>query len=1335
MPVDGDIILKAGLDTTGVSKQLDSLQKTVSRGLKNIIRIGFGVRSVFALIRRLRSALLEGFGNLAQVHQPFNQAVSEILTSLNLLKNSFAAAFAPIIETVAPILAKFITMIAEAVSWIGQLIAALTGKEFVRAAAVQVDYASSVDKSAASADKATSATKKQTKAQKELNREITRFDDLVILHDNSKDDADTSAPVGGGGGVAPSYSFSNVPIGDAVSQFAKDFLDAWDKADFTDIGRKLGEKLKSALENIPWPKIKLTLSKIATSIATFLNGFLETPGLFTTIGKTIAEAINSAVLFANRFIATFHWGSLGIAVRERLIAVLSNIDWDLVYDTVNAFAIGLASYLNSLFKPETFEAIGDTVGDLLNGALDFLNYFGENFNASQFGSSLAAGVNAAMKKITPLKLIGGALTIIKALRDALISFMTGVDWYSFGTKLRDTIKNIPWRLILLSVGQVIWQAINTAVELFKGLFDSDNIAGPIQSAIGELSTVIQDAADKIDFKAIGEGLDRIVQALKPAVEGFAVGFINVFTQLAQLGIEFFKDLGPALDAIGGAIESIPAPIVEAVGTALGTFVGALVTMNGLTALSEIAAGAATHIGDLLGVLAEHPLVTMAIGLASIVAGLKSLSDSGFFADADSKKAIENCRSVLEETEQTRRGVQRFLDTAEGKDRDINATYATIRNLADEYFDLKGKVNLTATEQSRLNQLESELGDQLPGFTEIVGSTTQSYSEQKDAVFDLITQTEEYYKVLAAQEYLKEYYNQMFEIEVAIQKNRTAHTELMDSWDGSVTTGNLLTDTVQNIADVFDGTKTAIQDNDIEYANLLQQQKELEKQYGAVTAVLDTYNTSVDESSSSAADAETNTSAFAGVFDLFNGLSLTTPLKMALLSGAIKALGDKGKLSDEDITTLYTTLDEYNANPTEANMAKVAKAFEDTGITADDFTQSLVDSMMTMDTTTQAEIASVLKTITNAGPDLKKKSKSSFENVGKGAKQGVKDTTKDVAEAGEGMVNETLDAMDDAADSHSPSKEAIKRGKYIGQGLGLGLKDQQSSLVQIAGELITAIKNKLDAYTVQFNAVGNKLMKSLGEGLAEGGSQLSSYMLDIMNGIYDSANSLSFWDVGQNIATGIYNGLFAHRQWLNVLAWNTAVSMYNNACRALQISSPSKKFAWIGEMVAVGLGNGVKDNQDEAINAVADMTKSMTSEAEEVSPSVAITSSVDDWISELDAVLTTFSDIVLDKFDNLITTFAQLGNIQANVPAIAQGKVIPSSLQASNSTNDSMANMLDMMQNLQSLASDRMDVSDLRTLLVEMFTRYMNWSIGDEQLARHVNNGNLLLSRRYSIIKE
>ena len=51
-------------------------------------------------------------------------------------------------------------------------------------------------------------------------------------------------------------------------------------------------------------------------------------------------------------------------------------------------------------------------------------------------------------------------------------------------------------------------------------------------------------------------------------------------------------------------------------------------------------------------------------------------------------------------------------------------------------------------------------------------------------------------------------------------------------------------------------------------------------------------------------------------------------------------------------------------------------------------------------------------------------------------------------------------------------------------------------------------------------------------------------------MYDEANSLDFWGVGKNIAVGIKEGLEDHGEWLNTIAWNTAVGMYNSACDAM-----------------------------------------------------------------------------------------------------------------------------------------------------------------------------------------
>ena len=73
----------------------------------------------------------------------------------------------------------------------------------------------------------------------------------------------------------------------------------WENSDFYELGKFLGEKLKSALDNIPWDEIKETARKIGKSIATLINGFVEVEGLGYSIGKTLIEAINTVFEFVD----------------------------------------------------------------------------------------------------------------------------------------------------------------------------------------------------------------------------------------------------------------------------------------------------------------------------------------------------------------------------------------------------------------------------------------------------------------------------------------------------------------------------------------------------------------------------------------------------------------------------------------------------------------------------------------------------------------------------------------------------------------------------------------------------------------------------------------------------------------------------------------------------------------------------------------------------------------------------------------------------------------------------------------------------------------------------
>lgn len=1230
MPVDGDVVLKAGLDTTDISKKMDSMQKTISRGLKNIIRVGFGVRSVFMLIRKLRTALFAGFGDLAQVYEPFNSAMSQIMTSLRLLRNTFASAFAPIIETVAPALSTFINMIAEAVSKIGQFIAALTGKEYVQAGTAYIDYAKSLDKSSKSSSNATKQTKKQTEAQKKLNREITHFDDLVILHEKHENENTTPTTTT----TTPTSTFTPVAVGDAITQFAKDFKSAWAKADFTDLGRQIGEKLKNMLEHLPWEKIQAGTRKVAKSIATFLNGFLETPGLFTEIGKTVGEAVNTVLAGLSTFAWNFHWDSLGTAISDAMKAALSTINWDDAYSAAEGFGKGYAEYLNNLITPETFGLIGTTLANVLNTVFKFLATFGETFDWENFGVSLATGLNHFLETLNIDEFKRGVHAFVYGIRDAIVSFLSTTDWYKFGTTLRDLIQAIPWTTILKSVGEIIWYAIKAVIRLAKGIFTGDNTIGkPVVEAFEKLQDTVDDIAENVDFESLAKGFKDIVDALKPAAEGFAVGLLNFFSTIIEMGEKLLNAIGPALQAIADALNDMDPAILQGIGVALGIIAGALITMNLAKGVAGILSSLVTPLANLA---TNASSAAAALGTGSAAAGGTGLVGSLFMAASGVGAFLWALDAFKETTPDTKTELS-------GLTENFDDNYSVLEQIAPLY-------GLTA---NQVAELAHQMGGALDPHSDMLGTYKNINEELSNAGINI------------------------------------------DDFKGSLSAAC-----------------------------------QVAKAQGKDIGDVESYINGVATSSSTATE---DTSGFADSFNAFDSLSIGVPLKMLLLSTAVKNLGDAGLLSDEQVGNLQGTLDNYDPKHPETAINTVKDALENAGIKADDFTRSVAASMAQMPRETRTEITEAVKVITDSGDDFKKESGKAGDSAVDGLVDSLEGSEEEVKKAGEGVSLFTLLGMNTGFDSNSPSEETKKIGGYAVDGLKLGLEESASRVYTVAEIMAKNIVSKFNGLESSLRVIGSNAMTGLYNGIQNGATALYTLANSTADGIYNSFNNQGWYQLGDNIGIGIYNGLVADSGWLQTLAWNTAVNMYNAACDALDIASPSKKFAWIGSMLMQGWQNGIVNNSDDAVGAVTDVANAMTDEAEEMNPAVTISTSIDNWIDALDSVLTNFSETVIDRFDNLIQTLAQLGSISTTMPAVAQGRVIPSSIA---SAANASANNSEMRALLDSMASQQISYDELRGMLIEMFTEYMqtNFYLGDEQIARHANNGNLLLNRRYSIIK-
>ena len=501
-----------GKAISGVSKHSSRNNSILDKGFKTFIKYAFGVRSFFFLFRKIRSAIIDGFGDLAQVHEPFNAAMSSIMTSLGYLRNSFASAFAPIIETVAPALTTFINLVASAVSQIGMLIAALTGKEFVMAIPVQKNYAASVGNTADNASKASKATADQNKKAKELKRTLAGFDDVEILQEDK--DTDTSSPNSGGGGGggagAGGLGFTTSTISGAIKDFAAKLLEAWKKGDFTEIGKIVGEKLRDALERIPWTKIKKTLRKIAKVIATFLNGFLEVPGLFYTIGKTLAEGLNSAFEFLNSFIQNFHWDSFGKALRDGILGITNNLDWSVISATFRNLGRGVADFINAGFTdPEVWTGIFTTIGHAINVVLYGIQQLIHNTDWENLVSSIGTGLSNGFNMINWPAIGDIFISAINGVINLAYKFVTEFDFKEFGnsvgTGISNAINNIEWDKGALTVAG----AINGLFETLNGFIEEVDWKELGSTVVTTIATFF----GELDWAEFSEFISNCFQAL------------------------------------------------------------------------------------------------------------------------------------------------------------------------------------------------------------------------------------------------------------------------------------------------------------------------------------------------------------------------------------------------------------------------------------------------------------------------------------------------------------------------------------------------------------------------------------------------------------------------------------------------------------------------------------------------------------------------------------------------------------------------------------------------------------------------------------------------------
>ena len=183
------------------------------------------------------SAAKEGFKNLAQYSNNYNQQMSALKSSLAQTKNALAAAFEPVVNTVIPYLTQMVSWLNIAIDKVGQFLAAIGGSStYTRAKKQTIDYAKSLDT-----------------ASKAAKGALASFDELNVLSQNKSDSG-----AGAGGELAGAAAFETAPIENQVMEsldrikellqpFSDDISDWWGSLDFEPLFESL-DHLKEACE-------------------------------------------------------------------------------------------------------------------------------------------------------------------------------------------------------------------------------------------------------------------------------------------------------------------------------------------------------------------------------------------------------------------------------------------------------------------------------------------------------------------------------------------------------------------------------------------------------------------------------------------------------------------------------------------------------------------------------------------------------------------------------------------------------------------------------------------------------------------------------------------------------------------------------------------------------------------------------------------------------------------------------------------------------------------------------------------------------------------------------
>ena len=401
------------------------------------------------------------FGDLANTMNSPSNQLRMLQQNFANLARTIGNLFLPIVEKVLPYINGLVMALQRLFAWIGSLL----GIEFKSINSSMGGADNGMENFVSDTEDAGDALKEADKAAKKLKNTVLGFDELNQLNDNSDSSGSKDDDDKSGTGGSPI-------LDEAIAKALEEYQKAWDEA-FARMDNKAQE--------------------VADRIC---DAFKR--GDYEGIGTYISNGITNA---------------------------LENIEWNKVYEVASNFGTGLAEFLNGLITPELFSAVGGTIAGSLNTAVYAALSFGETFDWTNLGESIAAGINRFFKDFD-FKALAETLNVwAKGLIDALTTALRKTDWKKIGQSIATFISEIDFLSIAWKLDKLALSLISAIGDTITGFVET----APIESAIVALFMGLK-------FSGLGGKLGGLI-AQRLAEQGITLGKVVIGL---GLGLATFK---------------------------------------------------------------------------------------------------------------------------------------------------------------------------------------------------------------------------------------------------------------------------------------------------------------------------------------------------------------------------------------------------------------------------------------------------------------------------------------------------------------------------------------------------------------------------------------------------------------------------------------------------------------------------------------------------------------------------------------------------------------------------------------------------------------------------